>query len=311
MQPHPTLDQLQVFLAVAEQGSFSGAARKLHRTQSVVSYTISNLEEQLGVELFTRTAARRPQLTDAGTSVLEDARRMLSNLDVLRARVRAMSEGLEAELCVALSGIVPSEIVVTVLQAFRSRYPTVSLNVTVGTLGVVVDALMSGKAALGFGGALSTPNDRLAFDRIGHTAMVPVAAPDHPLAQPARALTLEDVRDQTQIIVSDASGLTKGRDFNVFSLKTWRVSDHVTKLLFIRGGLGWGGLPASLVREDLERGRLRVLPFAAFDQREFALYAIHNSAQPPGPAARWLIDAFRAGFAGSAHQNSERMPSVK
>jgi len=296
MQPHPTLDQLQVFLTVAEQGSFSAASRALHRTQSVISYTIANLETQLGVDLFSRSGTKRPQLTEAGKSVLEDARRMLGNLDVLRARVRALNEGLEAELAVAMSGIVPSEIVVKVLQAFRSQFPTVSLNVTVGTLGIVMDALVNGRVAVGFGGAMSTLNDRVVFDRVGQSAMIPVAAPDHPLGTLRRTLTHADVRDHTQVVVYDASGLTKGRDFNVFSLKTWRVSDNATKLLFIRGGLGWGGLPASMVRDDLASGRLVDLQLPAFDQGEHPIYAIHTAAHPPGPAARWLISEFRAQF---------------
>ncbi len=54
MQANPTLDQLQVFLAVAETGSFSAAARRLNRAQSVISYTISNLEAQLDPQRFAR-----------------------------------------------------------------------------------------------------------------------------------------------------------------------------------------------------------------------------------------------------------------
>ncbi|HEX3066706.1 MAG TPA: LysR family transcriptional regulator, partial [Dongiaceae bacterium] len=67
MEPRaPSLDHLQVFLAVAETGSFAGAARKLGRATSVVSYAIANLESQLGLTLFERKATRRPQLSEAG-----------------------------------------------------------------------------------------------------------------------------------------------------------------------------------------------------------------------------------------------------
>jgi DNA-binding transcriptional LysR family regulator len=59
----PTLDQLQVFLTVIDVGSFAGAARKLGRATSVVSYSIANLEAQLGVLLFDRESTRKPQLT--------------------------------------------------------------------------------------------------------------------------------------------------------------------------------------------------------------------------------------------------------
>ncbi|OHV18781.1 LysR family transcriptional regulator [Rhizobium sp. RMa-01] len=299
MQPHPTLDQLQVFLTVVEKGSFSAASRALNRTQSVVSYTIANLEAQLRVALFSRSGTKRPQLTEAGRSVLEDARRLLGDLDLMRARVQALSDGLEAELNVAMSAFVPSDIVVDTLRAFRSHYPTVSLNVTVGTLGIVMDAVINGRAVVGFGGAMATRNDQIVFERIGQAAMIPVAAPDHPLGKLRRPMTLADVRDETQLVVYDASGLTKGRDFNVFSLKTWRVSDNATKHLYIRGALGWGGLPASLARDDLADGRLVHLQFPAFDQSEYPIHVIRNVANPPGPAARWLTAKLKARLSGT------------
>src|SRR5262249_28525448 len=70
----PTLDQLRVFLAVVDVGSFAGAARKLGRATSVVSYSIANLEAQLGVELFDRETTRKPQLTEAGSTDWSEAR---------------------------------------------------------------------------------------------------------------------------------------------------------------------------------------------------------------------------------------------
>ena len=70
----PTLDQLRVFLTVADVGSFAGAARKLGRATSVVSYSIANLEAQLGVSLFDRESTRKPQLSEAGRTVLSEAR---------------------------------------------------------------------------------------------------------------------------------------------------------------------------------------------------------------------------------------------
>ena len=70
MDANPTLDQLQVFLTVAETGSFSAASRALNRAQSVVSYTIANLEAQLEVTLFERNGVRQPRLTDEGRAIV-------------------------------------------------------------------------------------------------------------------------------------------------------------------------------------------------------------------------------------------------
>ncbi|MEZ2131297.1 MULTISPECIES: LysR family transcriptional regulator [unclassified Sinorhizobium] len=294
MLPNPTLDQLQVFLTVAETGSFSAASRVLNRAQSVISYTIANLEAQVEMPLFERAGARQPKLTEAGKAMLEDARRIVANLEIMRARVKSLKDGLEAEVSVAISVMVPSRAVVDVLREFRDRFPSVSLNLTVGELGVIMDQVLNGAATIGIGGALLKQDDSLMAERIGHSFMIPVAAPNHPLAKLGRSLTLNDVREEIQLVVTDASGITKGRDFNVLSYRTWRVSDIATKHQLIRGGLGWGGLPATVVREDLAAGRLVHLDLDAYEQGEYPVFAIRKVANPPGPAVRWLIDAFRS-----------------
>src|SRR5580700_8442622 len=98
----PTLDQLKVFLTVVDVGSFAGAARKLNRATSVISYSIANLEAQLGVSLFDRQSTRKPQLTDAGRALLSEARTISNGINGLRARVRGLLQGLEAEIRLVL-----------------------------------------------------------------------------------------------------------------------------------------------------------------------------------------------------------------
>ena len=279
MDANPTLDQLQVFLAVADAGSFSAAARQLNRAQSVVSYTIGNLESQLGVTLFDRTGTRQPRLTEEGRAMLTDARRIVGDLQVMRAKVRSMHQGLEAELSVAISVLVPTGALLAVLRDFQRQFPSVSLRLEVGELGRLVELVMSGKATIGIGGAPTRQDDTLIIDRIGHNFLLPVAAADHPLAARRGTLSLQDVREETQIVVSDASEMTSGRDFNVLSFKTWRVSDMATKHQLIRGGLGWGGLPASIIREDLAKGRIVHLDLPAYEQGSYNLYAIRRTCR--------------------------------
>src|SRR5882762_9273173 len=86
-----SLDQLRTFIAAAETGSFSAAGRKLRRAQSVVSQSLANLEAQLGVKLFDRTA-RYPTLTEHGRSLLHDARGVADGIDDFKARAKAMRE---------------------------------------------------------------------------------------------------------------------------------------------------------------------------------------------------------------------------
>ncbi|NLS03438.1 LysR family transcriptional regulator [Rhizobium sp. P32RR-XVIII] len=294
MLPNPTLDQLQVFLTVAETGSFSAASRVLNRAQSVISYTIANLEAQLEMPLFERSGARQPKLTAAGKAMLEDARRLMTDLQVMRARVKSLKDGLEAEVSVAISVMVPSSATVEVLREFQEKFPSVALNLAVGELGMVMDSVLSGKATIGIGGAVLKQDDSIHMEKIGHSFMLPVASRDHPLARIDRPLTLGDVREEVQLVVTDASGLTTGRDFNVLSYKTWRLSDISTKHALIRGGLGWGGLPASIIRDDLANGTLVHLDLQAYEQGEYPIYAMRRLANPPGPATAWIIGAFEA-----------------
>jgi len=292
MEANPTLDQLQVFLAVADAGSFSAAARQLNRAQSVVSYTIANLEAQLGVSLFARNGTRQSQLTEAGRAMLSDARRIVSDLQVMRAKAKSMVQGLEPELSLAISVMVPMGATLSVLREFQQRFPTVSLRLEVAELGRIMELVMTGRASIGIGGAILEQDDALTIERIGHNYLLPAVARDHPLAKISRTLSLADVREETQIVVSDASDLTAGRNFNVLSYKTWRVSDMATKLQLIRGGLGWGGLPASIMREDLRKGRVVHLDLPAYEQGAYTLYVIRKTERPPGPAGAWLISAF-------------------
>src|SRR6476620_7127768 len=124
----PTLEQLRVFLTLIEVGSFAGAARRLGRATSVISYSIANLEAQLGVLLFDRVSTRKPQLTEAGRTVLSEARTITNGINGLRAKVKGLLQGLEAEINLVLDVMLPASRVVDALKAFRVKFPTVSLR---------------------------------------------------------------------------------------------------------------------------------------------------------------------------------------
>jgi DNA-binding transcriptional LysR family regulator len=117
-----TLDQLRTFIAAVDEGSFSAAGRKLRRAQSGVSQTLANLEAQLGVMLFDRSA-RYPRLTEEGRSLLANARSVADNVDEFKARARAMREGLEPELSVAMDVMYPMEALTRAAAQSRKTYP--------------------------------------------------------------------------------------------------------------------------------------------------------------------------------------------
>src|SRR5437899_4652506 len=121
----PTFDQLRVFLTVVDVGSFAGAARQLNRATSVVSYTITNLEAQLGVALFKRDSTRRPQLTGEGRVLLAEARNVALGFNRLRAKAKSLHQGIESEVHLAFDVMLPAARLVDALRNFQDEFPTV------------------------------------------------------------------------------------------------------------------------------------------------------------------------------------------
>lgn len=288
----PTLDQLRVFLTVVEVGSFAGAARKLHRATSVVSYSIANLEMQLGVSLFDRKTTRKPQLTDAGRTVLAEARTIYNGIDGLRAKVRGLLHGLEAELHLVLDVMLPSERIVDALKTFREEFPTVSLHLHMEALGAVTQRVLDRSATLGVSGPLTTSIDGVERISIGKVALIPVAAPTHPLATDGPHLPGAG-RDHVQLVLSDRSTLTGDQEFAVVGTRTWRLADLGAKHMLLREGIGWGNMPEPMVRDDMAFNRLVQLDLPDCAGGDYQFDVIYRTDTPPGPAAKWLIERFR------------------
>ncbi|WP_152223532.1 LysR family transcriptional regulator [Pseudomonas sp. SCB32] len=287
----PTLDQLRVFLTVVDVGSFAAAARKLSRATSVVSYSIANLEMQLGVVLFDRHTTRKPQLTDAGRAVLAEARTIANGVSGLRAKVKGLLYGLEAELHVVLDVMLPAERVVEALKSFQENFPTVSLHLHMEALGAVTQLVLNRGASVGVSGPLEGSIDGIERIAVGSVELVPVAAPSHPLAmKPMNAPGAG--REHVQLVLSDRSPLTEGKDFAVIGTRTWRLADLGAKHILLKEGIGWGNMPLPMVRDDLASGRLVRLGMPDCESGIYRFDAIYRTDTPPGPAARWLIEHF-------------------
>jgi DNA-binding transcriptional LysR family regulator len=313
MEANPTLDQLRVFLAIAETGSFSKAGRRLNRAQSVISYAIANLEAQLELKLFEREGTREPTLTPEGRAMLPDARRMVGVLEDIRARAEGLRQGLEAELSIAVDVSLPSPALVNVLAAFERQFPTVPLRLSVGAMGLVWDQLLSRHADISFGGELLRDVPELLSIRIGDASMTPVAAPEHALATYPGRVPLNVVRQHIQLVISDVSKMTAGKDFGVFAYRIWRMTDMTTKYNLILSGLGWGGLPTWMVADDVAAGRLKVLDLEPYPVRPYSLHAFHRADSLPGPAASWMIEQFKTELpkvCNTLHRTFADKPSI-
>src|ERR1700733_12289880 len=289
-----SLDQLRTFIAAVDEGSFSAASRKLLRAQSVVSEAISNLEEQIGVQLFDRSG-RYPKLTPAGLVILGDARSIITGVDLLKARAKGMSVGLEPELSVVIDVFYPIDAITQVAKEFRQKYPGVALRIYVEALGGAIKPVLDGRCSIGVIGSLPVIPDTLTYERLPGIAFLMVAACDYALTSYRGKIPKEVLGKQTQIVLTDRSELSLGREFGVMSPATWRLADLFAKHHFLLKGLGWGGMPLHAVRKDLEEGRLAVLPIEDVppDGLILTMSAAWQTKSPPGPAGRWFIERLK------------------
>ncbi|WHO38715.1 LysR family transcriptional regulator [Sphingobium sp. AP49] len=289
----PTFDQLRIFLTIVDTGSFAAAGRKLNRAVSVISYGIANLEAQLGVMLFDREGTRKPQLTVAGRALLAEARSIAHGMDGLRAKVKGLLDGLEAEVNLAVDVMLPAERLGKVLRAFAKEFPTVQLRLHAEALGAIVAMVLDRGAVIGLSGPLSAGVEGIESMAAGLVPMVPVAAPDHPLGR-MEAIAPGAGRDYTQLVLTDRSRFTEGRDFSVSSPKTWRLADLGAKHALLREGIGWGNMPLPMIEADLVAGTLVRLAMPDHPGGTYRFSGIWRRDTPPGPAASWLIDQFVA-----------------
>jgi len=118
-----------------------------------VSEAISNLEAQIGVQLFDRSG-RYPKLTPAGLAILGDARSIIAGVDVLKARAKGMSVGLEPELSVVIDVFYPIDAITQVAKEFRRQYPGVPLRIYVEALGAAIQPILDGRCSIGIVGSL-------------------------------------------------------------------------------------------------------------------------------------------------------------
>jgi DNA-binding transcriptional LysR family regulator len=137
--------------------------------------------------------------------------------------------------------------------------------------------------------------DSMTLERLQGVDLVMVATPEHPLALIKGVISKTVLAKHVQLVLTDGSELTAGREFGVMSPLTWRLGDLFAKHAFLLKGLGWGGMPLHAVEQSLREGRLVKLSIEDFPDEGMvlAMSAAYLTANPPGPAGRWLIERLR------------------
>lgn len=245
---------LQVFLAVADTGSFSRAAERVFLTQPAISKRIAALEADLGTRLFDRIG-RGIHLTEAGQALLVRARTVLRDLDDVRRSITNLSGAVAGELSMATSHHIGLHRLPPALKRFHATYPGVRLDLHFMDSERACSAVTHGELELAVVTLPPQVSPPLRVEKIWDDPLDIVVNPQHPLAAhaaAARQLTaypaiLPGPGTYTREIILKALGPLRHR------IQVGMTTNYLEVLKMLAAiGLGWSALPRTMIDEGLK-----------------------------------------------------------
>ena len=292
-----TLRQLEIFLAVADNQSFSKGSEQVSLAQSTASQQIRHLEEQLGVRLFDRTTSQ-VALTAVGKLVYEHAQTIMQQVQNTHLAIKRFQGVEQAPLLCAASTIPACYLVPGLLQQFKQHFPGIKPQLLQGGSTMVIDAVRSNQAEFGLVG-MYQPDPALSYQAIWTDQIVLVAAPG--LIDSPQPITPEVLSSIPMIIRESGSGtgsavihaLTEiGMTENSLSVYAKLSSSEAVREAVI-AGLGAAFISWLAVKRDCEEGRLVVIPVNGLHiQRRF--YLVTRYDRSLSPAAQQFIDLMQS-----------------
>ncbi len=283
-----TLESLQVLDAIDRKGSFAAAADDLHRVPSAVTYSVRQLEEGLGVEIFDRRG-HRAVLTAAGRELLSEGRRLLQAASDLECRVQQVAKGWESELRIAVDTLIGIDKMFRLASEFYAQASGTRLRLLHEVLGGTWDALASGRADLAIGvGGDAPPGRNYATRPLGRIQMLFVAAPFHEITRESLPLGEDAIRKHRAVSIADSSRLLPPRTVGLLSGQdTLTVPSMEAKAAAHIAGLGVGFLPSWIAQREALAGTLRILPVATAHPGGEAKVAWRPGEE--GNALKWFV----------------------
>ena len=258
------IDEIRSFVAVAETGSFSAAARSLKRAQSVVSMHIAGFEAELGYKLFDRTP--KPVLTAQGRELLVGAKRVLVEADRLQNRALTLNDTQTPSIYMGIDLVLEAPVMIDLLRLFAKSFPSVRLQIEniSGSEAKWFFTKTAMNLALVFSSDPSLESDEYI---LGHSPLSIVVAKNHPLAAIDRP-TVDDLRRYRQIVVHARD--PESPSPAVVNTDYWEIDSGLWALGLAARGVGWAILPNFLlIGQSAFRGSVMTInsPFRLEAQR--------------------------------------------
>jgi len=251
--------QLRAFVAIAESGTFTAGALRVHVTQAAISMQIRQLETEIGAKVFVR-APRHVILTEAGEQLLRRARHILREHDAALDEIAELAGAERGRLRIgSASAMVLTEQLPSILKELRKQHPAADIAVTSGTSEVLVDQILAGEVDIAF---VSLPVDvrGIKTERLSEDQLVAIASPRHKLAKQRTisAYTLAGER----LILGERGGNTRRLIDQFFAQAgvSLRVAMELSRQQAIKRmveeDMGVGIVPLQSVKDEVDKGKL-------------------------------------------------------
>jgi DNA-binding transcriptional LysR family regulator len=291
-----TLDQLRVFVAVAERQHVTQAAQALNVAQSAASNAIATLEARHKTKLFNRVG-RHIELTDAGLVLLQEARAVLAAVEAAELALMEFGVLKRGVLSVQASHTVANYWLPRYLALFRRAYPEIDVRMSIGNTAQVTIAVERRVAELGFVEA-AVHSEQLEATPVARDQVIVVAGGDHDLVK-RKSIAPRDLLDAEWVLRERGSGtravfedalVQSGLDVHALRIALELPSNEAVRGA-VEAGLGAAVISASVAVPSLEAGLLEQVSFR-LPEREF--YALQHRDRHPSKAAQAFLEILKA-----------------
>jgi DNA-binding transcriptional LysR family regulator len=255
--------QLKAFIAIAETGTFTAGAGRVHVTQAAISMQLKQLEREVGAPLFIR-APRRVILTEAGEALLERARSILREHDAALAEIAELAGAEHGRLRIgSASAMVAADPLPRILKELRALHPRADVSISSGTSESLVRHILAGELDVAF---VSLPVETRGIETVGlsRDELVAIASPRHKLAK-QRVVTAAALAKE-KLILGERGGNTRRLIDQFFA----EAGVHPTIMMelsrlaaikrMVEAEMGVGIVPSQSARDEVEDSRLVALP---------------------------------------------------
>jgi DNA-binding transcriptional LysR family regulator len=291
-----TLDQLRIFVAVAERQHVTHAAEVLNIAQSAASHAIASLEDRYQTKLFNRIG-RNIELTDAGQAFLKEARAVLATVEAAELALMEFSDLKRGVLSVQASHTIANYWLPRHLAGFRRAYPQIEIRASIGNTAQVATAVEDRETELGFVEA-AIHREQLTSTTVARDQIIVVVAPHHELLK-RKPLSSTDLMEVEWVLRERGSGTRAvfedalaefGLDARALRIALELPSNEAVRAA-VEAGLGAAAISASVAAPSLEAGLLQQIKFR-LPEREF--YVLMHRDRHPSRAARAFLATLTA-----------------